>query len=225
MESFFDLMSRIRSNPVDLTLTLKNGWPGVHFEPANTLERDGWNARMLHLYSHCGTHVDAPYHFGVSDQTIEQYDPASFMGAAWVIRLNRPAPRQVITPEDLGDIKDIFKPGESLLIQTNWSGLVGITAYRDELPRIGMELALWCVEHQVKMLGVEPPSVADVNNLEEVTRIHQVLLGGKVIIVEGLTCLDQLTTRKVFFMALPLKIEKGDGAPARAIAFELNQEE
>jgi kynurenine formamidase len=70
------------------------------------------------------------------------------------------------------------------------------------------------------MLGVEPPSVADVHNREELTNVHRVLLGGGVIVVEGLTNLDQIRAEKVTFMALPLKIAGGDGAPARAIAIE-----
>ena len=70
------------------------------------------------------------------------------------------------------------------------------------------------------MLGVEPPSVADVNNLEEVTRIHRILLEGGVVIVEGLANLSALTKPKVTLIALPLKIAAGDGAPARAVAIE-----
>ena len=70
------------------------------------------------------------------------------------------------------------------------------------------------------MLGVEPPSVADVNSLPEVTMIHKILLGGGVTIVEGLTNLDALTSSKVFFVALPLKIDGGDGCPCRAFALE-----
>ena len=69
-------------------------------------------------------------------------------------------------------------------------------------------------------LGVEPPSVADVNNLEELTSVHNVLLGAGIIIVEGLTNLDQIQNEKVTFMALPLKIARGDGAPVRALAIE-----
>ena len=210
------------STPIDLTLTLKNGLPGVKFETARTVEEDGWNAKLLHLYSHCGTHVDAPWHFGVSKRTIEEYTPDAFMGEAWVVRLPDIGPQHLITVEDLGAVKDKFKAGESLLLHTDWSRLVGTSEYRDELPRISPALARWCVDQEVKILGVEPPSVADVNNLEEVTLIHQILLRGEVIIVEGLTNLGQIHTEKVFFMALPLKIENGDGAPARAIAFELD---
>jgi kynurenine formamidase len=65
--------------------------------------------------------------------------------------------------------------------------------------------------------------VADVNNLEELTNIHRILLGGGVIIVEGLTNLDQISSQVVTLAAFPLKIAGGDGAPARVIAFESTQ--
>jgi kynurenine formamidase len=48
------------------------------------------------------------------------------------------------------------------------------------------------------------------------------LLGGGVTIVEGLANLDQLREPKVWFAALPLKIEGGDGCPCRAFAQEGN---
>jgi arylformamidase len=92
--------------------------------------------------------------------------------------------------------------------------------YRDAFPRISEELARWCVTHQVNVLGVEPPSVADVNDMTELTLIHQILLGANITIVEGLSGLDQLTSEKIFFVAAPLKIEGGDGCPCRAFAFE-----
>jgi kynurenine formamidase len=95
-----------------------------------------------------------------------------------------------------------------------------IAMYRDQLPRISEELARWCVSRGVNILGVEPPSVADVNNLEEVTRIHKILLSGGVTIVEGLTNLEQLTQERVFFGALPLPLAGADGSPVRAFAIE-----
>jgi kynurenine formamidase len=94
------------------------------------------------------------------------------------------------------------------------------SAYRDELPRVSLELAEWCAAKRVRMLGVEPPSVADVNNLEELTAVHKVLLEAGVIIVEGLANLDQIRRERVTFMAFPLKVAGGDGSPVRAFALE-----
>ena len=45
---------------IDLTVTLEHGMRGVDIEQTMTLERDGWNARIYRLYSHAGTHMDAP---------------------------------------------------------------------------------------------------------------------------------------------------------------------
>ena len=215
------LVSRPSGRIVDLTLTLRDGMRGVTFEQAKTVERDGWNARTLHLYSHAGTHMDAQTHFAAGEETIDQHTPERCMGPAWVVRLGDVQPKQLHEVADLGAVADQFQPGESLLLHTGWSRhLENQTLYRDQLPRISEGLARWCVERRVKLLGVEPPSVADVTNMEELTRIHRILLGGGVTIVEGLTNLDQLTQDRVFFGALPLKIAGGDGCPCRAFAFD-----
>jgi kynurenine formamidase len=209
-------MSRI----IDLTLTLKSGMRGVQFEPARIIEKDGWNATTLSLYSHCGTHMDAPIHFGVGRQTIDQLDVSRLIGPAWVVDVRPIEPRASIGIEPMSGIADKIKPGDSVLICTGWSKYYEQDRYRNELPRISTDLARWCVKTGVGMLGVEPPSVADVNRIEELTAVHKILFDGGVIVVEGLANLQSLTKPKVTFIALPLKIAGGDGAPARAVAIE-----
>ena len=211
-------MSRV----VDLTLALVSGDKGIKIEPARRLETDGWNATTLSLYSHCGTHVDAFVHFGVGSQTIDTIAVENLIGPAWVADIRPVEPRVLIEPEHLGAIAEQFRPGESLLICTGWSDYYGQDKYRNGLPRVSAELAQWCADKKTKMLGVEPPSVADVNNVEELTTIHQILFKGGVIVVEGLSNLTSLSRPRVTFIALPLKIANGDGAPARAIAIEDN---
>lgn len=205
---------------IDLTLPYDEKISGYNFNIARTVAKDGWNARNLRIYSHAGTHMDAPFHFGVSNKTIDEFRPDQLMGEAWVVKMGIVKPSQLLEIHHLGHIQDKLQPGDSLLLQTGWSQFVGEDKYRNKLPRISESLARWCVDRKVKILGVEPPSVADVNNLEEVTHIHQILLGGGVIIVEGLTNLNRIISDKVWLIALPLKIHKGDGAPARVIAME-----
>jgi arylformamidase len=206
---------------IDLTQPLRRGMRGVDWEPATTLECEGWNTRTLHLYSHAGTHMDAQAHFGAGPETIDLHTPERCMGPAWVVRLGEVRPEQVHQVADLGEFGERFRPGESLLLHTGWSRHADDPAlYRDRLPRVGEELARWCVERGVKLLGVEPPSVAKVGDLAEVTRIHRILLEGGVTIVEGLANLDQLAQEKVYFAALPLPIHEGDGSPCRAFAIE-----
>ncbi len=210
-------MSRI----IDLTLTFRTGMRGVEWEQAKTIDTDGWNARTLHLYSHAGTHMDAQTHFAAGLGTIDLTPLDRCMGCAWVVNLENVAEKTFITVAHLGEIATRFQPGESLLLRTDWSQHVGNPQYyRDCFPRISEELALWCVDHEVNILGVEPPSVADVNDMEELTRIHQILLRANITIVEGLAHLSELSQEQVFFVAAPLKIEGGDGCPCRAFAIE-----
>lgn len=209
-------MSRV----IDLTLPVACGDRGVNIKQARRLETDGWNATTLCLYSHCGTHMDAPSHFGVNTDTIDTLGVDKLIGPAWVADVRPIAPRALIEVTHIEAVAEQFKAGDSLLICTGWSEYYGQERYRDELPRISEELARWCVDKKVRMLGVEPPSVADVNDREEVTTIHRILFEGGVIVVEGLANLTALTKPKVTFIALPLKIAAGDGAPARAIAIE-----
>lgn len=206
---------------VDLTMPLKPGMRGVEITPKFTLAKEGWNASTLSLYSHAGTHMDAQVHFEAGPETIDQHTPHRCMGRAWLINLAGIKPKALIEISNLGDLATRFQPSDSLLLRTDWSQHVDNSAiYRDGLPRISDALANWCVAKKVKLLGVEPPSVADVTNLPEVTRIHKILLGGGVTIVEGLCNLDQLAGPKIFFAALPLRIAGGDGCPCRAFAVE-----
>jgi len=209
-------MSRV----IDLTLPLKSGARGVEIETARVLEKDGWNAKTLHVYSHAGTHMDAPVHFGVSDETIDAIALDRCMVPAWIVDLAGIAPRSLITKDHLGKIESKIKTGEGLLLRTGWSAYVDQDKYRSEAPRISIELARWCAERRLAIPGVEQHSVADVNNLEELTAVHKILMEAGVIIVEGLTNLDAITKEKVMFIALPLKVAGGDGAPARALAVE-----
>ncbi len=205
---------------IDLTMSYHQDMDGYSQEVARTRDADGWNASWLRFYSHAGTHMDAPLHFGVSNVTIDMLPLRTFFSSAWVASIDIQLDQQIIDLSDLGQIPEQFVAGESILLRTGWSRCIGSNRYRQKLPRVSVSLAKWCVENQVRILGVEPPSIADVNNLQEVTEIHEILLGGGVTIVEGLTNLDEISDQKVLLVALPIKISGGDGAPARVFALQ-----
>ena len=205
---------------IDLTQTIGPGMPGVALTEAKKLEKDGWNAVNLEIYSHAGTHMDAPIHFGVEGPTIDQMPLESLFGVAKVLDLTGIAPSARIEITDLGRLEENLNSGDSLVIKTGWSKFSRSDPdkYRNQLPRISENLANWLVEKKVKILAVEPPSIANVNDLQEVTLIHRILFSGQVIIVEGICNLEEIQGDVVELMVMPLKIAGGDGAPARVLA-------
>ncbi|WP_439481114.1 cyclase family protein [Cyclobacterium plantarum] len=205
---------------IDLTQTIDASMPGVQIREAKNLEKDGWNAVNIDMYSHSGTHVDAPIHFGVEGPTIDLMPLSRLICKAAILDLTGVQPSCQIDVHDLGNLKDDWIKGEGLIIKTGWSkfSISDPHKYRNQLPRISENLAQWLVDMGLNLLAVEPPSVANVNDLKEVTLIHRILFSGRVIIVEGICNLDEIKTEKVELMVLPLKIGGGDGAPARVLA-------
>ncbi|UUO04553.1 cyclase family protein [Blastopirellula sp. J2-11] len=216
-----EVKSSAKTGPmIDLTLPINATMPGVDIAACKSIAQDGWNATTLSLYSHSGAHMDAPKHFLPQGASIDQIPLEVMVGPAKVINLAPVAPRELLTLERFSPWMPRIQSGDRLLLRTDWHRLAGTLSYRADLPRISTDLARWLVEKQVALIGVEPPSVADVNNLVELTEVHQILLEGNVVIVEGLANLDQLTQDVVEFIAIPLRVEGGDGCPVRAIAIE-----
>jgi kynurenine formamidase len=202
---------------IDLTLTAYHGMRGVEIHPNTSVEREGFNTTNLKLYSHAGTHADAPRHFLNDGLTLESVDLHQCVGPALVIDVTHKAPNSLITVADLGAQANAIGPGSRVLLHTGWSAHAELPDYRTSFPRISRELAHWLVARGVWLVGVEMPSVAALHDKTELTEVHQILLHGAVVIVECLTNLHELPPQ-VYFIALPLKIQGGDGSPVRAVA-------
>lgn len=207
---------------IDLTINLEHGMRGVSLSTAREISKDGWNATTFQLYSHCGTHMDAPLHFGRDNgvNTIDAIPVNRFFTDCHVINVQNIGDKGLIKVEHLGVVAQTIKAGEGLIFRTGWSQYIGDNKYRDDLPRLSKELVSWCIENKVSLLGVEPPSIADVNNIEELSEIHALVLDAGIMIVEGITNLDQLSKPKVQLVSLPIKVKGADGAPARVVAIE-----
>ncbi len=205
---------------VDLSLAMRTGMYGVEFESRGTIAQRGANTTTLHLYSHAGTHLDAPYHFLEAGTTLDAVALEKCIGRALLVDLSALGPRAYMTVEHLTPYENRIGPGARLLLKTGWSAHADQPDYRTDYPRVSLTLAEWLADRRIALLGVEPPSVADMANREELIAVHRSLLGAGIAIVEGLANLDALQQEEFTFIALPLKLAGGDGSPVRAIAIE-----
>ncbi len=202
---------------IDLSQTLYHGLRGVEIHSHTQIATEGYNTTNLNLYSHAGTHMDAPLHFLPEGATIDQWNLQKCVGPALVIDLAHKAPNSLITVEDMATYAERIGPGARLLLRTDWDAHTALPDYRTHFPRITRELAHWFVARGVWLVGVQTPSVASLADRDELRDVHQILLRGSIVIVESLINLNQLPAT-VTFVALPLKVQGGDGSPVRAIA-------
>lgn len=181
--------------------------------------------KQLNMFSHTGTHMDAPYHMKADGKTLDQINVERFVGKVTVIDLSKVVPdynekmAYEIPVEFLQNVESDLKQSEFLLIKTDWDKKWGKDEYFENFPALSKEAAEYLVTTGVKGFGVDTISVDLIET--KTYQVHDCLLGNEFILFENLCDLGKVTTGDTLIV-LPLKVDHSDGSPIRAIA--LNQD-
>ena len=70
---------------IEPTMPVYPGTEPPHLTAANTYEKDGFRETLLEIYSHTGTHMDAPAHIIPGRPTLDTLPTERFVGKALVI--------------------------------------------------------------------------------------------------------------------------------------------
>lgn len=167
------------------------------------------NLSELKLGSHSGTHIDAPYHFEEKGVKVDQIPLDSLIGKATVFDIKN---KEKIDLEDLKLIK--LKNCKRIIFKTINSTYWKLPEFKKDFVYITKEAAQYLADSDVKLIGIDYLSVEKFQNKYADT--HHILLRKGVIIIEGLD-LSNVNAGNYELIALPLKIEGGDGSPARVV--------
>ena len=178
----------------------------------STFERDGFRETRLELFSHVGTHMDAPAHMLRGAVQLDELGADAFAGSAWVLDAEKYA--GTIPPEAL----DAFPGADFLLVSTGWERFWGGGEYFGSYPTLAAATVERALSLGVKGIGVDTMGIDPMDD-ETYANHFLVFRAGKVI-VENLCGLVPLRGRRLYFAALPLKYKNADGAPVRAVALE-----
>jgi arylformamidase len=164
----------------------------------------------LTLSAHAGTHVDAPLHFLENGGTVDELPLEILMGRARVVAL--PATRPCVDRADLEglDLSDDVR----LLFKTRNSGLLHDATFHEDYVYLTPEAARHLVDAGIKLVGIDYLSVERYGS--EDFAAHRELLAAGVIVVEGLD-LSEVDPGEYDLSCLPLRIQGGEGAPARVV--------
>jgi arylformamidase len=163
----------------------------------------------LSFSTHAGTHVDPPAHFLPGAVTVEHLSLDVLIGPAWLAHIPGPGP---ITGGML-EAAQIPAGTTRLLLHTENSDRPH-HAFDPDFVALAPDAAGWLLERGVRLIGVDGPSVEPYHAPGH--PVHRSLLGNSVILLEGLVLAD-VPAGTYELICLPLSIEHGDGAPARAV--------
>lgn len=206
---------------IDLTIPMENGRvdscpgePTGYFLPFANIAEHGWASHQLLLYTHGGTHVDAPSHFIAGGADVASLPLAAMMGPAMVVDVavgdnetfhwdNAAFPRE---PE----------AGDRVLFRTRWETRRGTPDYFTRSPHLGLDLAEYLAQKKVQLIGLDLPTP----NRNQPHEIHQMILGAGIVLIEALTNLTKITAAEGYITCLPLPLTGLDGSPVRVVWLE-----
>lgn len=215
---------------IDLTHLIHNGMPrfGAYWhcdtciDPLGHIATEGRNTSKLTFGSHAGTHMDSPRHFLQDGRTIDEIDVSEVIGPVTIVDFSFLGKDECVTQKMIRNI-DLT---EKMIFRFNWSRTWENGDFYHSYPYFSDEAADFIVSSgKVKLIGMDTPSPDDSripSGSPSDSKIHKKFLRAKIILIEYLNNLDKIEDdlNGWTLAALPLKLEKCDGSPVRAVIFK-----
>lgn len=191
-------------------------------------------ANNICLAEHGGTHMDAPIHFAEGKRATDAMPVQQLIGPAVVIDVRAHAEQDPDYRLTVADLQAWEKKhgriprGAIVLMSSGWGArwpdkkrYLGTDQPGDvanlHFPGFSKEAAEFLVsQREIDAIGVDTPSI-DYGQSKDFI-VHRIINGADKPGLENVAQVEQLPAKGATLIALPMKIAKGSGGPARIIA-------
>ena len=173
----------------------------------------------LRMNLHCGTHVDAPFHYWKEGMSVEKIPIETMIGRCYTIKLSKNA-LEGISEKDLEPHVKNIKRGQMLFINTGWYKKWPTKEYETSYPFLFPDAGKLIASLGVSVLGLDTPGPdAPIRSgKRKGDPLHIELLSKSMPIIENLDNLDPISGLESTVYALPIKLSGSSGAPVRVVA-------
>lgn len=204
-------------NYIDITFSISSKlpkWPGsIGFEKKmhSIMPFQVNNSSSFIMDSHFGTHIDAPLHFVMDGESIDELKFENLIGEVFVIEVYG------IDSINWTDLEQASIPNncKKLIIKTDNKGYWddNVKEFQENFTGLDSSGANWIVKRGIHLVGIDYLSI---QRFKDGPETHQILLENGVIVLESLN-LENVNSGFYELICLPLKLEGFEGAPVRAI--------
>jgi arylformamidase len=223
----------MRAEMIDLTIPIRHemGRLGLKatFEKCATFQENGWQGSTLSMFVHLGTHVDAPVHFIEGGHEIDSVPLDRITGPAVLMDFSHKKGGEAITLKEVrrADEKLNVGEGEIIVFRTDWTDKFwGSEDFFSNSPYVTADVGEWMVEKKVRA-GVfdfsEEYAVRHPGFEGRECLYHKTVLSHHIYNIEYVRNLSKITRERFLIMAMPLALVGMDGAPARVVAIEMEE--
>lgn len=222
-------MFRLLSYPLSASAPV---WPGnppaARCEPFESIAGgDMANTTVLHLFSHSGTHLDAPKHFNDEGPAAAELPLESYVFSAPVVLDVAKPDGGPILREELEAQAEQLQGADLAFLNTGWSRMRAEDPerYINQGPLVDPAAARYLMEEVpgLRALAIDAPSVGSPAAMEPTIETHQILTGagrsdGRYLLIFEDLRIDPDLGEAQRIYAWPLFIEGSDGSPLTIVA-------
>ena len=216
MSQWIDLTQRLDED----SPTLPPLHPKPEFEDFAVLEEDDYNSTMLHLETHCGTHMDAPTHFlPVGEyRTIDEVTVDEMVTEGVVMDFTHKEPGTGITREEVEEQAKRYDlaAGEYVILDCGMKPADTDRYLRNFIyPERGA--AEFLRDREIACLAIDALSADKPGATLEEHHVHLTLLPADILIIEGVDNLERIDPGRYDVICTPIPYANRDGSQVRLL--------
>jgi len=214
---------------VDLSHILYPGKEEYHLElethftdelyPQYKRSPDTWYILQdIRMSSHCGTHIEFPYHHNRNGMDAAAFPLDRLVGDAVLLDFRHKNPGDPVDRAELEALGGRIHEGDRVLFNFNCARFYRTPRSHDR-PFITHEAIRWlALEKKIAVIGSDASGI-EIKGAPDQPN-HQLLMDNQIPIIEFAANLDSLRTERFTLFILPLRVAGLDSCPVRLLAVE-----
>jgi arylformamidase len=218
-----------RRRPVELSHVLVPGEEEYKLEVANHFVEDllpeyaglrpanaDYIMSEVSMWSHVGTHLEAPYHYFRDRDDVSRVPLESVVGECALLQFTDRGPGEAITRADLVERAGDVRRGDIVFVRTDEGHYR--TAQSHDRPYFTEDAIGWLVEKGIACLGVDCSGIEKRGVPGQPNHVQ--LFEHGIPLIEHLAGLDRLASSRFFVVAVPWRVQGLEASPVSVVAFE-----
>ena len=174
----------------------------------------------IHISSHCGTHIEFPYHHNRNGLDAGSFPLERLVTPALLLDFRSKEPGEAVTKDELLKAEGKIQNGDAIIFNFNCSRFYRTENAHDR-PFITHEAIRWLIfEKKINIIGSDASGI-ELKGVPNQPN-HQILMDNQIPIIEFAANLDDLRRERFTLFILSLPIVGLDSCPVRMIALEEN---
>lgn len=205
--------------PIEPEMLVNTGLKRPVFEWVSRINSEGLNITHFNMLVHTGTHIDSPFHAIKNGSTIDEIPLNKIVGISRLFRLKKFKYKSEITIDDVINSGYKIEKDSIFIFHTGIEKYSNKKEYNYNYSVPSIELIEWLIENKISSFMTDITNI-DFPNENNFIR-HKLLLKENIPIIENLKNLSLLPFNEdIIICALPLLLNKREGAPCRIIALK-----